>query len=86
MPIVSPPNPPSFLTEDNGAPSSMRLMCCASLAAAIVFGAIVVVGKGGADGFAIVIAFLTAAMGGKTIQKFAEQKETVGQAVEGGQN
>ena len=65
---------PGFLTEDNGVPSSMRLMCCASLLAAIVFGAVVVVGKGGPDGFAVVIAFLTAAMGGKTIQKFAEAK------------
>ena len=54
----------------------MRLMCCASLAAAIVFGAVVVWGKAGPDGFAVVIAFLTAAMGGKTIQKFAEQKAT----------
>ena len=54
-----------YLTDGQGTPSSMRLMCLLSLCAAIVFGAVVVIGKGGPDGFAIVIAFLTGAFGGK---------------------
>jgi hypothetical protein len=68
------PGPVGFLTDAQGVPSAMRLMCCTAMAVAIVFGAVVVLGKGGPDGFAVVIAFLGAAMGGKTAQKFAEQR------------
>lgn len=66
--------PASFLQEDNGNNSCMRLMCCASLLASSVFGLLVVLGKSGPDGVTIVIAFLLGAFAPKAVQKFAEAK------------
>ena len=66
----------SFLQEDNGNQSCMRLMCCVSLLASIVFGLLVTLGKAGPDGITIVIAFLLGAFAPKAVQKFAEAKVT----------
>ena len=66
--------PATFLQDDQGNQSCMRLMCCTSLVAAILFGAVVVVGKGGPDGVMLVLSFLVAAFAPKAVQKTLEQK------------
>ena len=68
--------PATFLQDDQGNQSCMRLMCCTSLVAAIAFGAVVVVGKGGPDGVMLVLSFLVAAFAPKAVQKALEQKMT----------
>ena len=76
--------PVGFLAEANGNLSSMRLMSFCSLGAAIVFGLLTVLGKGGSDGITITIAFLTAAFGPKVIQKpFEKSVPAEGQAIGG---
>ncbi len=63
-----------FLSEDNGNNSAMRLMCLIALLAAIVFGWLVVTGRGGNDGQVIVFAFLGCAFAPKVAQKYLENK------------
>ena len=64
--------PATFLQDDQGNQSCMRLMCCTSLVAAILFGAVVVVGKGGPDGVMLVLSFLVAAFAPKAVSKMTE--------------
>ena len=65
-----------YLTDDNGHPSSMRLMSFVALLAAIVFGLIVLLHEGANDlnGLYLTIAFLLAAFAPKALQKFAEAR------------
>jgi hypothetical protein len=64
-----------FLQGPEGNNSSARLMAGISLLAAILFGGIVVTGKGSANGDMIVYAFLGAAMGGNLVNKAIEAKK-----------
>ena len=72
------PKPLGFLQEDNGNISSMRLMSFIALLAAVgLAGASLYVSAQGIDTdqsdiFLIILAFLSAAFGGKIAQKFAE--------------
>ena len=63
--------PVGFLAEDNGNLSSMRLMSFCSLGAAIVFGLLTVLGKGGGDGITMV--FLTAALKSEALKGRLQQ-------------
>lgn len=64
-----------FFQEDNGAYSSMRLMCFVSLLAAISFGLLTILLKDeSSDGIYITFGFLISAFAPKAVQKFAEQK------------
>ena len=66
-----------FLEDDQGNPSSMRLMSVIALFASIVFGLLTIlhpVGSQGVNGLYITMAFLLAAFAPKALQKFAEAK------------
>ena len=65
--------PVGFLAEANGNLSSMRMMSLLSLGAAMVFGLLTVLGKGGGDGITITIAFLTAAFKSKALKGRLQQ-------------
>lgn len=69
----------SFLTEDNGSKSSIRLMSFISLFAAMMFGVLTLVlsyyGKtDSGNGIMITFGFLLGAFAPKVLQKFAEEK------------
>ena len=62
-----------YLTDDNGNPSSMRLMSVGCVLAAVLFGGIsMYLGKSD-PGVDLVLIFLGAGLAPKTFQKFAEQ-------------
>ncbi len=66
---------PRFLEDDQGNPSSMRLMSVIALIASIVFGLLTAlhpVASKSANGLYITMAFLLAAFAPKALQKFAE--------------
>ncbi|WPD24951.1 MAG: hypothetical protein SD837_10370 [Candidatus Electrothrix scaldis] len=65
---------PGFLSESNGKPSSMRLMCFIALLASIWFGylAITLADGKNENGLYITTAFLLAAFAPKALQKFLE--------------
>jgi len=66
-----------FLKDNEGNPSSMRLMSVVALIASITFGLITIlhpVASKGINGLYITIAFLLAAFAPKALQKFAEAK------------
>jgi len=63
----------SFLTEDNGNKSSVRLMCFITLAAAVIFGICGAV-TGGETAQELACTFLVVAFGGKVAQKPFEEK------------
>ena len=68
---------PRFLDDDQGNPSSMRLMSVIALIASIVFGLLTTlhpVASQGTNGLYITMAFLMAAFAPKALQKFAEAK------------
>ncbi len=68
---------PGFLDNDQGHPSSMRIMSVIALIASIAFGLITIlhpVASKGLNGLYITIAFLLAAFAPKALQKFAEVK------------
>lgn len=71
-------NKPGFLEDDQGSPSSMRLMSAVALLASIIFGLITVFHKtsNSENGLYITIMFLLAAFAPKALQKFAETKVT----------
>lgn len=71
------PAKPGYLEDDQGNPSSMRLMSVLALIASIVFGLLTIlhpVASKGINGLYITIAFLLAAFAPKALQKFAEGK------------
>ena len=66
-----------YLEDDQGNPSSMRLMSVLALLASIVFGLLTTlhpVASTGVNGLYITMAFLLAAFAPKALQKFAEVK------------
>ena len=65
-----------YLTDDQGHPSSMRLMSMVALMAAIGFGLITLIHEdaNGTDGLFLTFAFLLAAFAPKALQKFAEAR------------
>lgn len=65
-----------YLTDDQGHPSSMRMMSMVALIAAIVFGLItVLLGRANdQNGLYLTALFLVAAFAPKALQKFAEAK------------
>ena len=63
-----------FLHDDEGNPSSMRLMSIISLLSAIGLAVLPVI-TDAASQDTVVLYFLTAAFAPKAIQKFAEQKK-----------
>ncbi len=65
-----------YLEDDQGNPSSMRLMSATALVASIVFGLIATLHSKacGENGLYITAAFLIAAFAPKALQKFAEVK------------
>ena len=68
---------PGFLEDDQGNPSSMRLMSLIALIASIVFGLLTTLhpaANNDINGLYITIAFLLAAFAPKALQKFAEVK------------
>ena len=66
----------SFLTEDNGNKSTMRLMCMMFAVAAIVCGGWIIYAEVTTDNAMLVFgSFLGGALGGKVGQKFMEIKE-----------
>ena len=68
---------PGFLEDDQGSPSSMRLMSAIALVASIAFGLISILhteASKSENGLFITIAFLTSAFIPKALQKFAEAK------------
>lgn len=67
------PRKTTFFQEDNGNPSSMRLMCFISLIASILFGVLTIYTKN-PDGIIVTFGFLLGAFAPKAVQKFAEQK------------
>ena len=73
----SQPRVSRFFQEENGKPSSMRLMSFVALLAAIAFGALtllVVDGDTAGEGVFISFGFLIAAFAPKALQKFAESR------------
>jgi len=68
---------PGYLEDNEGNPSSMRLMSVIALVASIMFGLVTVLHKNAQDsenGVFITVAFLLAAFAPKAFQKFAENK------------
>ena len=63
----------SFMTDDDGNPSSMRMMSMAALVAAICLAFMEALDKGDV-GSEIILYFLVAAFAPKAFQKFAEKK------------
>ena len=63
-----------FFDEAPGVRSSMRLMAVMSLLAGIASGLLTVMGRGSGDGVLITTMFLSAAFGGKLVQKGIEAK------------
>ena len=64
-----------FFSDDDGNPSSMRLMSMLSLIVAALLAAVEVMGWGSADGNTeLVLYFLLGAFAPKAVQKFAERK------------
>ena len=65
-----------FLEDNQGNPSSMRLMSVIALIASIVFGLLTTLlpADQGINGLYITMAFLLAAFAPKALQKFAEVK------------
>ena len=63
-----------YLTDDQGHPSSMRLMSMIALVAAIVFGLLTLLHEKANDvnGLYLTASFLIAAFAPKALQKFAE--------------
>ena len=76
-----------FLTDDQGNPSSMRVMSVVALVASILFGLVPVVFPDYKDvSMYMHTTFLTAAFGPKVAQKWIEKRaavEQVGEAVKG---
>ena len=70
----------SFFREDNGNPSSMRLMCFISLIASVLFGVLTIYTKN-QDGIIITFGFLLGCFAPKAVQKFAETKVKPGEKV-----
>lgn len=62
-----------FFQEASGMYSSMRLMSFLSLLAAILFGVLTCLGKGGDSGVLLTLSFLSAGFGGKIVQKPLEK-------------
>lgn len=70
---LEPPLPPGFLKDQQGKPSSMRLMSLIALFASIGFGWIAITSNvQNQNGVYITIAFLLAAFAPKALQKFIE--------------
>ena len=68
---------PGFLEDDQGNPSSMRVMSVVALIAGIVFGLLTTLhpaASKGENGLYITMSFLLAAFVPKALQKFAEVK------------
>ncbi len=64
-----------YLEDNEGNPSSMRVMCGVALIAAIGFGYLTLTGGDvNPSGVNIVFGFLIAAFAPKAVQKFAEKK------------
>lgn len=64
-----------YLEDDKGNKSSMRVMCAASLLAAVVFSWVVITSaQPDPDGLKIVFAFLLCAFAPKAVQKSLEGK------------
>ena len=65
-----------YLTNDNGQPSSMRLMSMLALIAAIALGLLTLVGRAtdAQTGIYLTALFLIAAFAPKALQKFAEAR------------
>ena len=65
-----------YLTDDQGHPSSMRLMSMVALIAAIMFGFITLLHEGASDenGLYLTGLFLIATFAPKALQKFAEAR------------
>ena len=67
----------SYMTDDQGNPSSMRLMSMLALAIAGGLACVEVFGWGSSDGRTeLVLYFLIAAFAPKALQKFAEKGRT----------
>ena len=65
--------PTTFMTDDSGHPSSMRLMSVLALVTAAVLAFVSVFGWGSGSGNTeLVLYFLVAVFGPKAVQKFAE--------------
>lgn len=68
-------NNKSYLSDDQGNPSSMRLMSILALVVAAILAAVEVMGWGsGESKTELVLYFLVAAFAPKAVQKFAERK------------
>jgi len=66
-----------YLEDDQGNPSSMRMMSAIALLASLIFGLLTIlhpVASEGVNGLYITISFLLAAFAPKALQKFAESK------------
>lgn len=63
-----------WLTDDEGNPSSIRLLSVASFGAAVAFGAMIAIGDVGTDRLELVIYFIVGAFAPKAVQKFAEKR------------
>ena len=64
----------NFLTDDNGSPSSMRLMSILSLGISGILATTITMGWGENHNTELVLYFLVAAFAPKVVQKFAEKK------------
>ena len=63
-----------FFTDDNGSPSSMRLMSFVSLIISGFLAFMITMGWGAHQNTELVLYFLVAAFAPKVVQKFAEKK------------
>ena len=66
----------SWLSDDDGNPSSMRLMSLLALVVAAGLAGVEVFGWGSGDKTELVLYFLVAAFAPKAVQKFAEKSKT----------